>query len=138
VVTTDGQEWKGRLVSFTPERLVLRMDGGERTIGMADLLRVDTTDSISNGVRNGAIGGAVFGGLGAMALAASCDGCNGAATVGVFFVGFYTLAGAGLGALIDHAIADRRPIFNRASTPRVAVGPLLTPHVRGMQFAIRW
>jgi hypothetical protein len=138
VVTADGQERKGRLVRFTPERLVLRVGSEERTIDMDTLIRVDTTDSISNGIRNGAITGAVFGGLGALALS-TCDGCGaGAAAAGAFFVGFYTLAGAGLGALIDHAIQDRRPIFSRLGPSRVAVEPVLSPKHRGVQVSFRW
>lgn len=138
VVTTDGQERKGRLLSFTPDRLVMKMNGEERTINVADLLRVDTTDSISNGIRNGAITGGIFGGLGFLALA-TCKGCgSGAVAAGAFFAGFYTLAGAGLGALIDHAIEDRRPLYSRTSSPRVSFQPLVAPRDGGMQIAIQW
>lgn len=138
VVTTDGQERKGRLLLFTPDRLVMKMNGEERTINVADLLRVDTTDSISNGIRNGAITGGIFGGLGFLALA-TCKGCgSGAVAAGAFFAGFYTLAGAGLGALIDHAIEDRRPLYSRPSSPRVSFQPLVAPRHGGMRIAIQW
>jgi hypothetical protein len=139
VITTDGQERKGRLVSFTPERVVVRVGDADQTIGMADLLRVDTADSISNGIRNGAISGAVLGGLGFAAIASSCDDCgDGMAVAGVFITGFYALTGAGLGALIDHAIEGRQSIFTKTAAPRVAVAPLIAPRRGGLQLRFVW
>lgn len=138
VTTAGGQESKGRLVSFTPERLVVRVGGADRTINMSDLLRVDTTDSISNGIKTGAIAGGIFGGLAALGLT-TCDGCGGSAVaIGAFAVGFYTLAGAGLGALIDHAIEDRRPIYTRTAPRQVVIQPLVSRRGGGMQFSIVW
>jgi hypothetical protein len=138
VTTADSQERKGRLVSFTPERLIVRVGSVDATINTADILRVDTTDSISNGIRNGAIAGAIFGGLGLLAFS-TCDGCgSGATAIGVFFMGFYTLAGAGTGALIDHAIEGRRPLYTRTPSRQVAVQPLISRRGAGVQFNIGW
>ena len=140
VITTDGQERKGRLVSFTPERLIVQVDKVNQTIKTAEIARVDTTDSVSNGVRNGAVAGAVSGGLFFAVLVGSCEGdCGGgeAVAAGIFGVGFYTLVGAGLGAFFDHLVDGRRPIYTRtAPAPGLSVSPILGSQRKGL--ALRW
>jgi hypothetical protein len=140
VLTTDGQERKGRLVSFTPERLIVQVEKINQTIKTAEIARVDTTDAISNGIRNGAIAGALTGGLFFAVLAGSCEGdCGGGEVVaaGVFGVGFYTLIGAGLGAWFDHLVDGRRPIYTRtAPSSGLSVSPILGSQRKGI--ALRW
>jgi hypothetical protein len=140
VVTTDGQERKGRLVSFTPERLIVQVGKINQTIKTAEIARVDTTDAISNGIKNGAIAGAVSGGLFFAVLIGSCeDDCGGGEVVaaGVFGVGFYTLIGAGLGAWFDHLVDGRRPIYTRtAPSSGLSVSPILGSQRKGI--ALRW
>ena len=138
VVTTDGQERKGRLVSFTPERLILQVDKANQTIRTAEIARVDTTDALSNGVAYGAISGGLVGGLFLATLIGSCDDCGGgeAVAAGVVGVGIYTLIGAGLGAFFDHLVDGRRPIYTRTAPSHVSVSPILGSHRKGI--ALRW
>jgi hypothetical protein len=142
VITTDGQERKGRLVSFTPDRLIVQVDKTKtnQTIKTAEIARVDTTDALSNGIRNGAVSGAVAGGLFFAVLVGSCEGdCGGgeAVAAGIFGVGFYTLIGAGLGAFFDHLVDGRRAIYTRtAPTSGLSVGPILGSQRKGI--ALRW
>jgi hypothetical protein len=127
-------------VSFTPEQLVLHANQTNQTIATAQIARLDTTDSISNGVRNGAISGAVLGGLGILAVFSSCDDCSVGEELGagILVFGVYTLAGAGLGALIDHAIDGRRAIYTRAAPSRLSVSPILARTRQGMQLRLKW
>jgi hypothetical protein len=141
VITTDGQERKGRLVSFTSERLIVQVEKANQTINFAEIARVDTTDAISNGVRNGAITGAVLGGLFyGLAIASICeDDCGGELVVGgIFAVGVYTAIGAGLGAWIDHLVDGRRAIYTRASPSRVSVRPVIGPTRQGVLVRFAW
>lgn len=140
VITTDGHERKGRLVSFTPDRLIVQVDKTNQTIKTAEIARVDTTDALSNGIRNGAIAGAATGGLFLAYMFGSCEGdCGGGEVVaaGIFSVGFYTLIGAGLGAFFDHLVDGRRPIYTRtAPSSGLSVSPILGSQRKG--FALRW
>jgi hypothetical protein len=140
VITTDGQERKGRLVSFTSDQLVLQANKTNQTIATAQIARVDTTDSLSNGVRNGTITGLVLGGLGLLAVFSACDDCGGGEEVagGILVVGVYTGLGAGFGALIDHLIDGRRPIYTRTAPSRVSVGPILGRTRQGIQLLVKW
>jgi hypothetical protein len=89
-------------VSFTSERLIVQVNKVNQTVNLAEIVRVDTTDSIANGVRNGAI------------------------------------AGAALGAWIDHLVDGRRAFYTRASLPRVSVSPILGSARRGVQLRLAW
>lgn len=142
VITTDGQERKGRLVSFTSERLVVQVNKVNQTINFAEIARVDTTDAISNGVKTGAISGAVFGGLSwGLAVATGCEyDCDGGEVFlgGLWVVGTFTAIGAGLGALFDHLVDGRRAIYTRASPSRLSVRPVIGPTRQGVLVRFAW
>lgn len=140
VITADGQERKGRLLSFTPDRLIVHVGKASQTINTAEVVRVDTTDALSNGIRNGVISGLVVGGLGFAALVGTCEDCGGGEVVaaGLLAMGVYTAIGAGLGALIDHAIEGRLPIYQRSAPSRLSVRPIVGLRQQGVQLRLTW
>jgi hypothetical protein len=60
VLDRTGEETKGRLVSLTGSAVVLQMNSTTRTFNLSDIVRIDRQ---GDSLKNGAIIGAVFGGV---------------------------------------------------------------------------
>ena len=143
VTTTDGSERKGTLVSFSPVQLVLQTRTGRDVIPFADLQRVETPDSLRNGMRNGAIVGAVLIGLPALAVVSdgSCrGGCAGEATAFVLLeTGIGACIGAMIGAGVDRLMVRRQVLYSASPAPRlVSIAPLVSGHRKGLTLSVRW
>lgn len=124
----DNVTTTGKLLAFSPEALVLLVDGEERRLERSRVLRVQTRDSLKNGTIIGAVTGLLVGALTAgiadCSSGSSIDGCPG---LRFSFVAFSTATYAGLGAGIDAMIRGRTTIYaapqtSRTSLPSIAHG----------------
>ena len=141
VTAADGRVVTGKLVVFSASRVVVRKDGADTSIAFGDVRRIDVPDLLDNGIRIGAITGAVlYGGMSIAFVQGFCDhDCAGGAVFVVFSAGFGAALGAGMGALIDHLHKNREAIYiASSSSPSVRFAPLLTPTRAGMGVSVRW
>jgi hypothetical protein len=141
VTVQDGREYKGQVVSRSPDALTLRHPGGATTIATSDISVIETPDSLVNGVwigavAGGAVGAAVGGGIGDFA----CEGSGGCVFFGAVLVGGI---GGGIGALagavVDSIRDGRQTLFERRVGPRASV--TLAPVIgrnRGIAGVVRW
>ena len=105
VLDRTGEETKGRLVSLTGSAVVLEMDSTTRTINLTDVVRIDRQ---GDSLKNGAIIGAVIGGVAGIITAgglADCPGasshCPGTRVAGALIAtGVWSVIGVGIDALI--------------------------------------
>ena len=96
VLDRTGEETKGRLVSLTGSAVVLQMNSTTQTFNLSDIVRIDRQ---GDSLKNGAIIGAVFGGLADCPEArGSCPGTR--VTLAVVSTGFWSAIGVGIDALI--------------------------------------
>lgn len=105
ILDRTGEETKGKLVSLTGSAVVLQMDSTTRTFNLADVVRIDRQ---GDSLKNGAIIGAVIGGVAGMITAgglADCPNarskCPGARVAGALIAtGVWSVIGVGIDALI--------------------------------------
>jgi hypothetical protein len=123
VRNTDGRTTTGKLLAFSPDALVLVVDGEERRIARASILRVQTRDSLKNGAIIGAVTGLLLGSLTAgIADCTSSSGVNGCPGLRFSFLAFSVATYTGLGAGIDALIPGRTTIY--AAPPASPVAAL--------------
>ena len=121
VVTDDRQSIRGQIAEITPDALAVDGDGTRVRLPLAAAQQVDRVgDSVFSGA---AVGAAIGGGSALAAMAMACGNTNCADTTGnldprLTLLG--TLAGAGIGALIDAAIEGRKTIYRAGSGQLVA------------------
>lgn len=124
--TDGGRVIHGAIESVTVDQLTI--SGAQRsTIERREILQVRVRD----GVREGAIGGALLGAGSAFFLGPLCDDgeCTAAPVV------ILGVVGAGIGALLD-ALTPRKTVYDRGR--RVAVGPILGGRRTGVSLHITW
>jgi hypothetical protein len=144
VTTADGRELSGTVVSSTPTSVVVRKDGLDATVALGDVRRIEAPDSLSDGIRHGAIGGAVVCGGFALAVVRGFCGsehasCSGAVPFVMISAGVGAGVGAGLGALIDHLVVHRDTIYAATAAPmKIDWAPVVGPHHAGMGVTVRW
>jgi hypothetical protein len=149
VTTADGSEVTGTLLSLTEARLVVRGNGADTPIPLGDVRRIVAQTSRGNGVRNGAIAGAlIFGAVSKPLGHAYCAetsrdrydarGCAQSNSLVLFMVGGAFVGGA-FGALADHSSVGRDVIYSaKPAAPTVHVTPLLAPTRAGIGVSISW
>jgi hypothetical protein len=143
VTTTDGHQERGTMLSFTPSKLVLRIAGSDVAIPFAEVQRIERTDPLDNGMRNGAIVGALVALPASIGLARSGDSCHGCGVLAVIATLVNTSIGASIGAWIDHLIVDRRLVYSASSgaparPPAVIISPIVSARRLGAGASIRW
>ncbi len=141
MTTEDGKEQEGRLVSFTPAGVQLKLPNGTVVaVPMNTIQRVDVRDGLGNGARNGAIAGGLIGLLSVIAFKSDCghECDDGYVAFAVTALLAYTAMGAGVGAGIDALIHGRETIYSSKAPRQVAVAPLITPHGAGVRVGVRW
>ena len=118
-----------------PPRALLRI--GERTGSMRlrDAGGLAAPDPVSNGVRNGAIIGAVGGTIFGVVAARSCEHRDCQVAVPLIWAGIGAGCGALLGLAIDRAIRTDSSTRRRLSA---VVAPVLSPKRSGLDVALRW
>lgn len=149
VTTVDGREVAGTLLSLTRFHVVVGGTGADKQILLGDVRKIEVPDSLGNGIRNGAIVGALILGLvgnplGEMVCAeTSTDRYDSRACLHTNTLASHVLkgaiAGGVLGALIDHSIVGRDVIYSAKPTaPVVHVSPMLAPKRAGLGVSISW
>ena len=129
----DNVTTTGKLLAFSPEALVLLVDGEERRFERSRVQRVQTRDSLKNGTIIGAVTGLLIGALTAGIADCSSDaGIDGCPGLRFSFLAFSTATYAGLGAGIDAMIRGRTTIYTAPQTSRTS---LLPSAVRGVNLA---
>lgn len=109
---TDGVSTTGKLLAFSPDALVLLVNGEERRLERSSVLRVQTRDSLKNGTIIGAVAGVILGSITAgIADCTSGAGSNGCPGVRLAFLALSTATYAGLGAGIDALVPGRTTIY---------------------------
>jgi hypothetical protein len=108
VVTIDGRRLRGTVQRLDADALTLRTDGGSLELAEAETRYIDRRgDSVWSGVAGGAIAGSAV----TVAFAAA-EGCWNNCLVGFWAVlPVYAGIGAGVGAVIDWAVAGSREVF---------------------------
>ena len=112
VMDRQGQETKGKIVSWTDSAVVLRLDDGViRTFNTGEAVRIDLRgDSLKNGALTGAGVGLAIG----LMMSAACSECGAGFTVPMTLTtaGIYAAIGTGIDALIP----GRTPFWNAGSS----------------------
>jgi len=117
----DGLNTTGKFLAFSPDALVLVVNGEERRIERASILRVQTRDSLKNGAIIGAVTGLVLGSLTAgIADCTSSSGANGCPGLRLSFLAFSVATYTGLGAGIDALIPGRTTIYGAPNASPIA------------------
>lgn len=137
VTDTSGHEMKARVDRLSSSSISLLVGGGTRTLEEGDVvtIRQRKDDRLSNGARNGFIGGAAFGLL--VGLAAREYGGNGGFVAAAALA--YGSIGAGVGVGIDAMITRDRIIYDgRAgrSSSNIRVAPFVTPERKGVALSV--
>jgi hypothetical protein len=136
---TSGRDLKGRIDRLSTSSISLLVGGKTRTLEEGEILtiRARKDDRLSDGARNGFIGGAAFGLL--VGLAVRDYGGGGAFVATAALV--YGTLGAGVGVGLD-AMITREKIIYEAHTPsspaNVRVAPFMTPERRGVAMSVRF
>ena len=127
VTDRQGQETKGKIVSWTDSAVVLRGDDGvSRTFTMGEAVRIDLRgDSLKNGALTGAGVGLAIG----LIMSAACQECGADFAVSMTLVTVGTYAAIGTG--IDALIPGRTPLWNAGSSPGTGGG--LTFRISGQR-----
>ena len=138
ITDRSGQSTTGRLAAVLPYSLRLVADGVTVELPLADIALVQRN---GDSLWNGAAWGAGMLGLVSLGANADCDNCISAGERMAFVL---TLAGigAGVGALLDLLVSDKRILY-RAPTrtsvlQRMAIQPVLTGESRGLRLSWDW
>lgn len=142
ITVSDGQEYAGEVVSRAPGAVTLRHRHGATSIATTDIVRIDAPDRLLNGIMIGmGAGGAAGAVLGGILGDFVCESSNGCVTIGALLVGGMGAGMGGLiGAMVDGVRDNRRPVYDRSTTPRtqVTLAPILSREQRGLSAMIRW
>jgi hypothetical protein len=118
VMDRQGQETKGKILSWTDSVVVLRVDdGATRTFKAGEAVRIDLRgDSLKNGALTGAGVGLAIG----LMMSAACRECGGGFTIPMTLAtaGIYAAIGTGIDALIT----GRTPFWNAGSSQSTGGG----------------
>ena len=156
VATNSGVETSGRLLRFTTDELTLSVNGSDRTFARHQITSILARgDSIKNGVTIGLLTGAATGFL----TGVMKDDCDHTPVVGpAYFTpldcyadekivqglkqgALASLAGAGIGAVIDKLITGRRLVYgtqkDRAPVA-ISIVPSLAPSRIGVMTSVSW
>lgn len=142
ITTSDGRQIAGIVKSLAAAAVEVSSPSGLQTVAAAAVRKIDVADPISDG----AVRGALVGGLGAgvpaiVYLTALCanEGCHDSGIgLGLTIAAGGALFG-GLGAAIaDSLIKGRRTIYESTSPSPVQVVPVIGRRAAGIGVAINW
>ncbi|MEO8483461.1 MAG: hypothetical protein ABI634_14710 [Acidobacteriota bacterium] len=140
ITTDDGAAVEGIVGDIDSRSIEVLHKTGRTAIDLARARRIEVPDSIRDGVRNGAIIGAVGMGVYGAFLARSLCECDDqtAVFVTLAIAGYGAGTGVLVGALSDGLHAGRRTILDRSTVARVTITPVFTRSHAGVAAAIRW
>ena len=131
VVTTDaGAEVKGRFLSVSPAGIVLHVNDVQRQLPASQVSRIQVR---RNGVLLGALIGAGAGLPFGLALKSWAHN-EGGSEAGALAIPI--AIGLGTGIAIDALMVRPRTVFERASSPRVMLVPMVSPHRTAVRVAL--
>jgi hypothetical protein len=140
VTTHDGRTLDGYVGDVSSSSIEVVQRSGRASVDMARVRRVETPDSVRDGVTRGALAGAagvgVFGGIVSTAIC-ECHDAQ-AALVTMTFAGLGAGTGALIGGIIDSFHVGRQTIFGQTKDGTLTIAPLVTPSHLGAAAAIRW
>jgi len=153
ITTANGDTVSGRVVTLTPATVEIRDGNTIRNLAVADVMRVQETDSVADGVFKGAL----LGGLGGLLLGGMADAADAAGQVAGGGIGLLfgvepkpiksaghagsgaitgIIAGALFGAMID--AGKEKTVFEREAHMSVAVHPIVSNAGSGLGLSVRW
>jgi hypothetical protein len=138
VTERSGESTTGRLVAVVPSAIRLISDGITREVPLHDVTFVSRNgDPLWNGIAwGGGLAGALF-----LGYNGDCDTCYSAAELALFRTATAG-AGAGVGALLDVLVRDKRVLYQapntRTASVRFAMHPMVAGHARGLFLSARW
>jgi hypothetical protein len=138
VIQGSGESTTGRLVSVLPSAIRLISDGITREVPLTEITVVRRNgDPLWNGIAwGGGITGALF-----LGYNGDCDTCYSAAELALFRLAMAG-AGAGVGALLDLMVRDKRVLYQAPSTRTASVKfvmhPVVAGHARALLVSARW
>jgi hypothetical protein len=145
VTSARDPERKGRVIAVSSSEFRFRVNGRETVVPLDALRRVEVSDPVANGVRNGLIAGAAGGfGFALFMSALVCDVDDCVAQFGrdfplaLLWTGIGAGAGGALGYAIDRA-GGRRVIYGSpGSFPMVLIRPSAGPRHAGLRVTFAW
>lgn len=142
VAADDGTESAGRIAQLAAGSITIDRPAGPVTLPFSRIRRIETGDTLGNGIAIGTVVGfAALGGGAAWITNTAC--ANEGGTCGLTTIGRLMLfgvvgagGGAGVGALVDALHHGRRTIYERRVT--ISGAPIISRGVRGASVSIRW
>lgn len=148
VISDSGVETKGRLLRFDAESLAIAVAGREVVFQRQDVAKVLARgDSLSNGMKTGAISGGAFGLFIGLMIAGVADSAyhsyTPAAQIGMVAAptSVFALIGMGAGAGIDALFTRQRVVYERPKVPppvAVFLMPVFAPSRTGLSMGVSW
>jgi hypothetical protein len=143
VLDRTGEETQGRLVSLTGSAVVLQKDSATRTFNLNDVVRIDRRgDSLKNGAIIGAVFGGVVGILTAAGLAdcpSAQNSCPGARVVmPIVSIGVWSAIGAGIDALIPGRTLLWKPTSSPGARQSSGSGPTVAVSAQNRSVFVGW
>jgi hypothetical protein len=138
VVERSGNATTGKLLDVLPSAIRLSSGGVIREVPLSEIASVRRNgDSLWNGI---AWGGGVAG-LMVVGYNGDCDTCYSAAELAAYRLAVVGI-GAGLGALLDVMVRDKRILYQAPGTPsasrRLKIHPFVAGHARGLLLSVHW
>jgi hypothetical protein len=138
VIKRSGESTTGRLVDVLPSAIRLISDEITHEVPLTDVTFVRRNgDPLWNGIAwGGGIAGALF-----LGYNGDCDTCYSAAELALFRTAMAG-SGAGVGALLDLMVRDKRVLYRAQSTRTASVSftvhPMVAGHARALLLSARW
>lgn len=138
VTMFDGRELKGRLTASGSGTLDLSQADGVTTIALAEIRQIESTDSLSDGARRGALVGGL--GLGILAYRAFLNSSesDGAPVAGIMLGGIGAGLGALGGAMVDSFVEGRQVVYRAPARPTLTIAPLVSRQANGVIAHLAW
>jgi hypothetical protein len=136
ITESSGHEYKATILNVSGHIVTVTAGRQTRSLSTADVrrVRVRQSDSLMNGALIGA-GSAVASGLWFCTLMESWENCRDDSGS----IAAITALGAGIGVAIDALLRDRRTLYEAGtSSTELRIAPMLAPHARGLQIALRF
>lgn len=140
ISTTDGRETSGFVGALTDTSVEVQDRSRQVAVRVADIETIQVPDGIGDGIRRGALVGALVMGWSFGLVDGFLCECGSVEIVGYAAAGagFGAVVGGLAGALIDSLHEGRRTVFSARSKPTVAVAPIVGRSTNAVVAAVSW
>ena len=145
VTTADGRRIKGQVLRLSPTTLDIgKHESVTTSLAIADVARIQESDSVNNGVMIGALSLGAVGAFWGLAGDTGTDLVSGVITgesAGTNYTLVGTLVGVSVGALVGYALdaGKEKTIYERGTAGMsVAVQPIVSAAGKGVGLTLRW